>query len=131
MRPERWCLQLPDSNGALRRRHEFREYLRRFGRAGDDYLAAELIFGELVGNAARYAPGPIEVLVEWPDGHAMIHVSDTGYPVDTQPVEPADPYAQRGRGLLIVSRLASSAITSTTYADLGKTVSVALPVHAR
>ena len=115
----------------MRRRHEFRQYLRQYGRAGDDYLAAEVIFGELVGNAVRYAPGPIEVLVEWPNGHAMIHVSDTGYPVETRPVETPDPYAQGGRGLLIVSRLASAAITSTVYADLGKTVSVALPVHAR
>ena len=131
MIPARWCVQLPDSTEALRKRHEFREYLRRHGRAGDDYLSAELIFGELVWNAVRYAPGPIEVLVEWPDGRAMIHVSDTGYPVDTHAAEPADPYAERGRGLLIVSRLASSTITSTIYADAGKTVSVALPVHAR
>lgn len=131
MIPARWCLQLPDSTTALRNRHDFGDYLRTYGRAYDDYFAAEVIFGELVWNAVRYAPGPIEVVVDWPKGHATIHVSDSGYPIETHVGEPADPYSAHGRGLLLVSRLAACEISSTLYADVGKTVSVPLPVYAR
>lgn len=130
MTPETWHLDLADSTTALRARDEFERYLRRHGDPDGDYLSAELIFGELVWNAVRYAPGPIEVAVDWPDGHAVLHVSDDGYPVDTRASEPADPYALSGRGLLLVNRL-SDGLTSTLYADRGKTLSATLPVHSR
>ena len=114
---------------APRWRDEFERYLRSYGDPDGDFLSAELIFGELVWNAVRYAPGPIEVFVDWPDGRAVLHVSDDGYPVATNVTEPPDPYAPSGRGLLLVNRL-SEGLTSTLYADRGKTLSATLPVHA-
>jgi anti-sigma regulatory factor (Ser/Thr protein kinase) len=128
--PQAWYLDLADSTMAPRCREEFERYLRRHGDPDGDYLSAELIFGELVWNAVRYAPGPIEVSVDWPDGRAVLHVSDDGYPVATDVSEAPDPYAPGGRGLLLVNRL-SDGFSSTVYADRGKTLSATLPVHAR
>lgn len=111
---------------ALRHRTEFVEYLRRNGRATDDYVGAEMIFGELVANAIMHAPGAIEVLVEWPADRATIYVWDQGPPLSAERFQ-ADPYSEHGRGLMIVGQL-SPAVTTVTYPGDGKTVSAVLPV---
>jgi anti-sigma regulatory factor (Ser/Thr protein kinase) len=130
-RPEPWRLRLPDSTCALRKRHDFARYLRTYGRATDDYVAAEVVFGEIVTNALLHAPGPIEIEVEWPEGQATIHVSDHGVPINLE-LEPAvpDPMAEHGRGMLIVRELAE-AVSTVAYPGEGKTVSATLPVKAR
>jgi hypothetical protein len=50
-RPYPWHIDLEDAAAAPSRRPDFVQYLRANGRPDDDYAAAELIFGELVGNA--------------------------------------------------------------------------------
>lgn len=72
-------------------------------RCGD----AELVFGELVGNAIRHAPGPIRVCLEWPDEDPVLHVIDEGPQFSLTHVAPADT-SESGRGLLIAALLTKS-----------------------
>jgi anti-sigma regulatory factor (Ser/Thr protein kinase) len=128
-RPPQWKLGFAEPSRALHLRNELIEYLRAYGRTEDDYDTAELIFDELVANVCFHAPGPIEILVEWHSGRAMLHVTDAGPPLDMSAIAFPDPYADDGRGLAIVSAL-SAAVRSTTYV-CGKTVSAALPILVR
>jgi anti-sigma regulatory factor (Ser/Thr protein kinase) len=127
--PPHWELSFAEPSRALHLRNELIEYLRTYGRAEDDYDTAELIFDELVANVCFRAPGPIEVLVEWHSGRAMLHVTDAGPPLDMSAIAFPDPYAVDGRGLAIVNAL-SATVRATTYVN-GKTVSAALPVLVR
>jgi anti-sigma regulatory factor (Ser/Thr protein kinase) len=120
--------EVEDSTGALRRRTDFVRYLRSLGAADEDYDAAELIFGEIVANAAVHAPGPMQVLVDWPEGRATLHVTDEGLPIRIIRNLP-DPMAEHGRGLAVANRLARG--LSMEPNSLGKTVSAKLPVRLR
>ena len=128
-RPPQWKLDFAEASRALYLRNEFVDYLRAYGRAEDDYAAAELIFDELVANVCFHAPGPIEVLVEWHGGGAMLRVSDAGAPIDISMIAFPDPYALGGRGLAMVNAF-SATVCAATYLN-GKTVSAALPVRGR
>lgn len=123
-----WYLEIPDSTSALHQREPFLEYLESCGASGD-YAAAELIFGEIVGNAMIHAPGPIAVSVDWADGCATLRVTDAGPPIDTSHVRSLpDPFEEYGRGLPIVNELSGSSLRSRVYVD-GKTISAQLPVR--
>jgi hypothetical protein len=123
-----WYFEGPDSTSALHRRADFVRYLRSYGAEGEDYDAAEFIFGEIVCNAMVHAPGPIEVLVDWPEGRATLHVSDEGAPVRVVRDLP-DPLDEHGRGLAVANRLARG-LTSTPN-SVGKTIVAKLPVRVR
>ncbi len=127
--PPRWSLDFAEPSRALRSRGDLVDYLRAYGRPEDDYSTAELIFDELVTNVCFHAPGPIQMMVEWHSGRAMLHVTDDGPPLDMTAITFPDPYADGGRGLAIVNAL-SDALRSRTYVN-GKTVSAALPVWVR
>jgi anti-sigma regulatory factor (Ser/Thr protein kinase) len=128
-KPDRWFFDAPDATGALRMRSDFVRYLKAYGGATDDYADAEAIFGELVGNVVLHAPGTIEILVDWPGGRAMLHVTDEGMPINAEArALPAGPYDEHGRGLLIVDKL-SQAVSNTVYPGFGKMVSASLPVR--
>jgi anti-sigma regulatory factor (Ser/Thr protein kinase) len=68
--------------------------------------AAELVFGELLGNVVRYAPGPIEVMFDWSEPVPVLHVLDRGPGFTLMPRLPSDLLSERGRGLFIVWSLA-------------------------
>jgi hypothetical protein len=128
-RPLPWYVDDADCSTAPRRRAEFIAYLRVYGDPDDDYDAAEVIFGELVGNLVQHAPGPYEMHVEWSAGHATLHVTDEGSPLDVRTsVQLAGPFDEHGRGLALVAAL-SGALHSVAYPGYGKTVSAALPVR--
>jgi signal transduction histidine kinase len=125
-----WYLSIPDSTRALHWRADFVDYLKSCGASGD-LEAAELIFGEIVGNAIIHAPGSIEVCVEWVAGRAKLHVRDDGPPLDAAAIMgTAGVYDDHGRGLSIVRELSPAAIASITYSD-GKAISAELPVGLR
>ena len=124
-----WYYEAEDSTTALRKRREFVKYLRDYGAPGEDYDAAELIFGEIVGNAVVHAPGPMHMHVDWPDGRATLHVSDEGPPIRVITNLPADPLDEHGRGLAVANRL-SRGISSEPSA-VGKTIVAKLPVKLR
>jgi anti-sigma regulatory factor (Ser/Thr protein kinase) len=49
-----------------------------------DLFGAELAFGEILGNVARHAPGPVEIHFFWEEAGARLEVWDhgTGYELD-------------------------------------------------
>jgi len=87
---------------ALRR--EFMEVLHARGRG--DFAAAELVYGELVGNAIRHARGSIAIRLEWDDDCPLLIVHDRSERFQPACDLPADPMAESGRGLFIVKSLA-------------------------
>jgi serine/threonine-protein kinase RsbW len=79
--------------------------------AGEVWEDLELVVGELAGNASRFCRGRIEMKLEVHRDHARLEVVDDGPGTEslhlTSPSIPgAD--AESGRGLVIVSTLASS-----------------------
>jgi PAS domain S-box-containing protein len=79
-------------------------------RGADDTAAftAELVFGELLGNVARYAPGDFEVAIDFASAEPVLHLLDNGPGFRFNPNLPDDVLSERGRGLYIVSSLAKS-----------------------
>ena len=99
-----WWFDAENAQAAHEARTELMAYLRSTARTGD-FEAAELVFGELVGNVVRHAPGPIDVQVEWNGEHPVLHVTDRGKGVVRNPSLPNNPLSECGRGLYIISRL--------------------------
>jgi anti-sigma regulatory factor (Ser/Thr protein kinase) len=99
-----WAFDAENAQAAHDARRELVRYLR--SRAPDaDVAAAELVFGELVGNVVRHAPGPIEVQVEWTGTQPVLHVIDRGRGFLRDPRLPQDVLSESGRGLFIVAQL--------------------------
>jgi PAS domain S-box-containing protein len=102
----RWTFDTGDAETAHRARHAFVQALRDGGMSEDHTGTAELIFGELLGNVVRYAPGPIDITFDWNDEMPVLHVLDRGPGFTLVPRLPTDLLSERGRGLYIVWSLA-------------------------
>lgn len=63
---QHWVL-CADAADALRARRAFRRYLTAYGHPACDFHAAELVYGELLANCVRHAPGPVRVEFRWDD----------------------------------------------------------------
>ena len=102
---QRWFFDAGDAKAAQSARRAFTKRLR--AQSADDACVsrAELVFGELVGNAARYARGPVEVTVDWSGASPVLHVLDNGPGFHHVPALPRDVYSESGRGLFIISLL--------------------------
>ena len=101
-RSRRWAFDSGDISAARGARHSFVATLRDGGLRGDRLDTAELVFGELLGNVVRYAPGPIEIFFDWSDPTPVLHVLDRGPGFALAPKLPSDLLSERGRGLYIV-----------------------------
>ncbi len=102
----RWLFDARDAAKAADARIACLELLRAHGATADHLADAELIYAELLGNVVRYAPGPMEVRVDWNRDHPVLHVFDEGPGFMFAPRLPRDAYAESGRGLYLVSALA-------------------------
>ncbi len=111
-------------------RAEFMSALRERATETSDLAAAEMIFGELIGNVVRHAPGPVRVRLEWNGRRAMLSVHDEHAPFKPTFRLPADIMSEHGRGLYIARALATSLDVIHVSGD-GTKVSVGLPVRAR
>ncbi|MFY9666151.1 MAG: SpoIIE family protein phosphatase [Candidatus Cybelea sp.] len=98
----RWTFNSADAETASTARHEFVHALDETGVCSGDLYAAELVFGELIGNVFRYAPGTIEVVLDWSVGSPVLHVLDRGPGFTFAPRLPTDLLSERGRGLFVV-----------------------------
>ncbi|HEV3088220.1 MAG TPA: SpoIIE family protein phosphatase [Candidatus Elarobacter sp.] len=102
-RAVRWEFDAADADVARSARVECANRLRSAGLRPEEVLAAELVFGELVGNVVRYAPGRIEVMLDVSGESAVLHVLDQGRGFEFRPRLPADVLSERGRGLFLVN----------------------------
>lgn len=125
----RWTFSATDAAEAQGMRQAFSAYLRMRGGDEANYDAAEVIFGELVSNVVRHAPGPIDIAVEWTRGkRARMSVSDRGPGFDPSPGLPANPLAEAGRGLFLVSAFSGGPVHVERLPEGGCRVTVDLPV---
>ncbi len=85
---------------------EIMQTLHAEGAADSDFDAAELIYGELIGNLIRHARGNVTIRLDWNDEFPTLSVSDQQrYAVPAIGL-PSDPLAESGRGLFIIKTLA-------------------------
>ena len=126
-----WMVE-DEADRVLRQRRTFRARVAELAAPASDVAGAELIFGELVANAMRYAAGPVEVRLEVDDGDPpVLTVRDHGPGLRCYPWTPhRDPYAESGRGLGIVELLARD-IAVQWPSDGGTLIRAVLPVTPR
>ncbi|HEX3463363.1 MAG TPA: ATP-binding SpoIIE family protein phosphatase [Candidatus Elarobacter sp.] len=99
----RWSFDTVDASTAQRARSVFASSLAAAGMLDEDVFTAELIFGELLSNAVRYAPGRVDVVLDWTQGStAILHFMDRGPGFIVVPRLPTDLLSERGRGLFLV-----------------------------
>jgi anti-sigma regulatory factor (Ser/Thr protein kinase) len=89
-----------------------------------------MIFGELVGNAVRHAPGALSIAISAADGKVCLHVIDEGPGFEQRPGLPSDIWSESGRGLYLISALAED-LTVERLAGFGSYVIVELQHQAR
>jgi anti-sigma regulatory factor (Ser/Thr protein kinase) len=126
----RWSFESEQAAGAIHARADLVAYLLAHADGNSDLQAAELIFGELIGNVVRHAPGPISVDLEWRDGVAVLSVRDFGPGFDWTGARKPEPLAESGRGLFIVQTLAR-AVDIARDSQAGMQVTAWLPVSLR
>ncbi len=99
----RWRFESADASRAYDARRDLLDYLASHADGHSDLDAAAIVFGELVGNVVRHAPGPIAIELSWDRGIAVLRVRDSGPGFEWEgAVALPDPMAESGRGLYIV-----------------------------
>ncbi len=124
-----WRFDVGDSAAAYAIK---RDFLRALAGAGValDLPACELIFGELVGNAVRYAPGPLGLSLSTDETGVLLHVMDEGPGFERRPGLPTDIWSESGRGLFLVAALADD-VDIRRLPGYGTYVRVRLPKAQR
>ena len=102
---QRWSLHTDKMHAVGAARRGFAEAFREHGATQEDVAVAEIVFGELLGNAVRYAPGPVEVIADWSGLDPVLHVIDRGPGFKHISILPPDLLSESGRGLFIISAL--------------------------
>lgn len=120
-----WSFDAENAKAAQQARAQLVKYLRERAGESADVGAAELVFGELVGNVVRHAPGPIEVQVEWNGAQPILHIIDRGRGFLRDPGLPVDVLSESGRGLYIVQQL-TDALRIERIAGYGNHVAAVL-----
>lgn len=80
---------------------------REIGAPDSEVFAAEVVVGELLTNAFRYAPGDVSVSFNWEKATASLTVRDRGAGLRLPATLP-DVQSERGRGLYIVQSLVAA-----------------------
>jgi anti-sigma regulatory factor (Ser/Thr protein kinase) len=86
---------IPDAALAQNARAIFRRYLEAHATPDSDLYGAELIFGELIANVARHAPGELETNLSWVEGDAVLEVRDRGDGFTLAVALPGDEYGSQ------------------------------------
>lgn len=80
-------------------------FLHEHGAPVEALPVAELVYGELISNVVRHAPGIVRVRVDWSGDHPLLSMTDYGTGYAQQSELPSDPFSESGRGLFIVDAL--------------------------
>ncbi|MDB5028426.1 MAG: putative sensor protein [Candidatus Eremiobacteraeota bacterium] len=102
----RWTFDVADAERAAAARRAYVARLRDSGLSRVELHAAELVFGELIGNVFRHARGAVDVMLDVSGTAPVLHVLDGGQGFEFRPRLPADLMAERGRGLFLVKTFA-------------------------
>ncbi len=100
-----WRFDSQNAEEALHRRDEFATALDTVRGHRYDAFAAALIYGELVTNVVKHAPGPVSIELAFDGDDAVLTVRDWGSGFVPHVALPADIYSESGRGLCIVEVL--------------------------
>ncbi|GAC1570997.1 MAG: hypothetical protein NVS3B7_00540 [Candidatus Elarobacter sp.] len=121
-----WSFDANDGGAAQAARTAFVTRLTAAGCPADVRLACEVIFGEIVGNVARYTPGPVDLAL-LADGESLVLATiDRGPGFRWNASPPEDDYAENGRGLFLIETLARG--VDVEHLDgFGTYVAVTLP----
>ena len=104
----RWQFKADDARSAHHARDAFVGHLRELELGSDTTHAAALVFGELVANVVRHAPGPIEVEFHMEDDDLVLCVRDRGPAFSREEFSlPRDLMSEGGRGLYLVAEHAT------------------------
>jgi len=104
----RFALHSHDPERVSGVRRAFSIMLAERGADAEAAFTAEIVFGELLGNVARYAPGDFDVAIDFATEEPVLHLLDNGPGFRFNPNLPDDVLSERGRGLYIVSSLAKN-----------------------
>jgi anti-sigma regulatory factor (Ser/Thr protein kinase) len=83
------------------------QHLRANTATDDECYAAQTVFGELLSNVVRHAPGPVEVRLDVRDQAPILHVLDHGPGFQHVANAPVDLMSETGRGLSVVAALSA------------------------
>ncbi len=126
--PTGWAFTAENAQAANDARGDFVRYLRANAGDRDAIEAAELVFGELIGNVVRHARGAIDVQLEWCGEGALLHVIDRGPAFASIGGLPSDLLSEGGRGLFIARQL-SNRLAVEHIGAYGNHVTAALRLH--
>jgi anti-sigma regulatory factor (Ser/Thr protein kinase) len=98
-----FTFRIADASLANNARAIFQRYLAVQVDPSSDIDGAELIFGELLGNVARHAPGAIDVRLRWNGPVAILEVADEGPGYSVDDVHLPGDFAESRRGLFLVT----------------------------
>jgi anti-sigma regulatory factor (Ser/Thr protein kinase) len=124
----KWRFESADPLKAYGVRRDLLAYLAARATADSDLGGAALIFGELVGNVVRHAPGRIVVDLHWEDDTAVLCVEDSGPGFEWGGPQLPDVLSEGGRGLFIVASTAGRLEVTPTESG-GTEVRAHLPVR--
>jgi GAF domain-containing protein/anti-sigma regulatory factor (Ser/Thr protein kinase) len=123
-----WSFDAREARASHDVRGVYVQYLRELAESGADVGGAELVFGELVSNVVRHAPGPIEIELEWTASQPVLHVLDRGQGFPRTNALPTDVMSESGRGLYLV-HLLTEEFTVTTLPGYGTHARAVLPIR--
>ena len=124
----RWWFDAENAKAAQDARGEFVQFLREHEQDAEAIAASELVFGELIGNVVRHAPGAIDIDLDWSNGFARLHVIDRGRAFKADRMLPQDAMSESGRGLFIVRQLATE-LSIEHVPGYGNHVTAGLPLR--
>lgn len=124
----RWTFDSRDAESASSARRNIVRMLGELGAGSEALFTSELIFGELLGNVVRYAPGEAEIVLDVRSSRAVLHVMDRGDGFTLVPRLPSDLLSERGRGLFLVWTLSDEFNVDVREAG-GSHARVLLPVE--
>jgi PAS domain S-box-containing protein len=104
---DRWRCDTGDADAAIALRHRFYDSLPIKDFSRSDRGAAELVFGELVGNVVRHIRGDptVDVIIDHSGPRTVLHVLDHGVGFHYAARLMPDVFAENGRGLSLIAAL--------------------------
>jgi serine phosphatase RsbU (regulator of sigma subunit)/anti-sigma regulatory factor (Ser/Thr protein kinase) len=121
-----WFVDASDPAAVRRLRRAVLWHLGERSTPPSDLDAAEIILGELLSNAVRHAPGPIEVTLDYGGHEPTLRVADRGGAFKLEGNALPCDFDESGRGLFIIRAMARD--VSLEQTPNGKCVCAVLPV---